>query len=272
MNTIKPTLKKAAAIFTLSLSIISCGGVPEEQSTASSEEKSFSVSEVLTMVAHENDVTRTLYTKAIVGAGKKQGFKFDEDWQDEKVEAGPLPALFLRGVANDIRKGDVPLGLYLSSDFPINASNQLEGKQADLFKKIKSNRKPQHFYDNEAKVYTAMFADVAGAPACVSCHNKHPQTTKKDWKLGDVMGTTTWQYPKDSLSYTEAMSVLKAYRDGTAAIYNDYLAEIENFKTSEKPMVGKKWPSSGKYLPSPEVFIDSVRKLSSYTTMTSLMK
>jgi len=272
MKTFIMLLKKLFSFGILSLLLIACGGVPEETTTTSSEKKAFAVGEVLSMVAHENDVTRTLYTKAIVGGGKKQGFKFDEDWQDEKVEAGPLPALFLRGVANDIRKGDTPLGLYLGSDFPIGASNKFEGKQAELFKKIKVDRKPQHFYDDNAKLYTAMFADVAGAPACVSCHNEHPNTTKKDWVLGDVMGATTWQYPKDSLSYTEAMGVLKAYRDGTAAIYNDYLAEIAAFKESEKPTIGNKWPSSGKYLPTPEVFIDSVRKLSAYTTMASLMK
>ncbi|NJB83186.1 c-type heme family protein [Wenyingzhuangia aestuarii] len=270
MNTIKLNLKKL--LLFISLLIVSCGGIPEESTTSSSEKKAFSVADVLIMVAHENDITRTLYTKAIVGGGKKQGFKFDEEWQDEKVEAGPLPALFLRGIANDIRKGDVPLGLYLSSDFPISASNQLVGKQADLFKEIKENRKPQHFFDEDSKLYTAMFADVAGAPACVSCHNNHPKTTKTDWKLGDVMGATTWQYPADSLSYTEAMSVLKAYRDGTTAVYNDYLEEIKNFKETKKPEVGEKWPSSGNYLPAPEVFIDSVRKLSAYVTMSSLMK
>jgi len=272
MNIFKQQLTKASVLGVALLTLASCGGVKEETATATTEAKDFSVAEVLTMVAHENDVTRTLYTKAIVGGGKKQGFKFDEDWQDEAVEAGPLPALFLRGISNDIRKGDVPLGLYLGSDFPINASNMLEGKQAELFKQIKIDRKPAHFYDEEAEVYTAMFADVAGAGPCVTCHNKHPQTTKTDWELGDVMGATTWQYPKDSLSYTEAMSVLKAYRDGTAAIYNDYLAEIAAFKESEKPEVGDKWPSAGKYLPTPEVFIDSVRKLSSYTTMAALMK
>ncbi len=272
MNNFTTTLKKLAFTATTLTLLSSCGGVPEESTSTSSEQKSFSVAEVLTMVAHENDVTRTLYTKAIVGGGKKQGFKFDEDWQDEKVEAGPLPALFLRGIANDIRKGDVPLGLYLSSDFPISASNQLEGKQAELFKKIKVDRVPAHFYDESNKLYTAMFADVAGAPACVNCHNKHPKTTKKDWKLGDVMGATTWQYPKDSLSYTETMAVLKAYRDGTTAVYNDYLDEIKNFKTSSKPVVGDKWPSSGNYIPTPEVFLDSVRKISAYTTMATLMK
>ena len=83
------------SLFSIGL-LNSCGGVPEEKTTASGVEKAFSVAEVLEMVAKENDVTRTLYTKAIVGKGKKQGMKFDEDWRKDDVEAGPLPALFLR--------------------------------------------------------------------------------------------------------------------------------------------------------------------------------
>lgn len=257
----------------LTLLLFSCGGVPEKKETAAVEKLEFSVSEVLEMVAKENDVTRTLYTKAIVGGGKKQGMKFDEDWQKEEVEAGPLPALFLRGIANDIRKSETPLGLYLGSDFPINKANKLEGKQAALFHKIKEDRAPQFFYDENQKVHTAMFPDIAGAAACVSCHNDHAQTTKTDWKLGDVMGATTWQYPTDSLSYDATVEVLKAYRNGTKAIYEDYLAEIADFKTSEKPEIGDKWPSAGGlYLPSPEVFLDSVRELASYETMKVLLK
>ncbi len=253
--------------------LTSCGGgMPEETTeSAAASTKAFSVEEVLEMVAHENDVTRTLYTKAIVGGGKKQGLKFDEDWQDDEVEAGPLPALFLRGVSADIRKSPVPLGLYLGSDFPINASNKLEGKQAELFAQIKKDQKPQFFFDDAQKVHTAMFADVAMAAPCVNCHNDHPQTSKKDWKLGDVMGATTWQYPSDSLSYAEAVGVLKAYRNGTKATYNSYLKEIAAFKNSPKPEIGDKWPAKGFYLPTAEVFIDSVRKLTSYKSMEVLM-
>lgn len=259
----------AAAIVGLS----SCGGgIPEETTTAEVSDKVFSVEEVLEMVAAENDVTRTLYTKGIVGAGKKQGLKFDEDWQDDEVEAGPLPALFLRGISSDIRKSSVPLGLYLGSDFPINASNKLEGKQAELFAKIKEDQKPQFFYDEAQKVHTAMFADLAMAAPCVNCHNDHPQSSKKDWKLGDVMGATTWQYPSDSLSYKEAVGVLNAYRNGTKAIYNAYLDEIAAFKNSPKPAIGETWPSKGFNLPTAEVFIDSVRKLTSYKSLEVLVK
>ena len=264
------TLKMITYSFLIVLTY-ACGGVAEEKETTSAEEKVFSVDEVLEMVAKENDVTRTLYTKAIVGEGKKQGMKFDEDWRKNEVEAGPLPALFLRGISTSIKKGDVPLGLYLGSDFPVNNANKFKGKQADLFQSIKKNQKPQFFYDEEQKLHTAMFADLASADACVSCHNNHKQTTKKDWKLGDVMGATTWQYPSDSLSYKGAIAVLNAYSKGTIDTYKEYLAEVATFKESEKPEIGTKWLSQGKYLPAPEVFLDSVKKLTAYNTMKKLV-
>lgn len=260
------------ALASLSLVVWSCGGVPEEVS-ASSEEKVFSVEEVLEMLAHENDITRTSYTKLIVGGLKKQGLKFDEDWRKGDVEAGPLPALFLRGISSDIsKKGEVPLGLYLGSDYPINASNKLEGKQAELFAKIKESKKAEFFYDESLEQHTAMFADVAKAAACVTCHNDHPQTSKTDWELGDVMGATTWQYPEDSLSYGEAISLLAAYRDGVKAIYGEFIDEVNAFKESEKPQIGSKWPADGFYLPTAETFLDSVTVMSSYSTMSKLLQ
>ena len=270
---LKTTTIKVASLYAATVLFASCGGgIPEENTITTAEAtKAFSVEEILEMVASENDITRTLYTKGIVGAGKKQGLKFDEDWQDDEVEAGPLPALFLRGISSDIRKSSIPLGLYLGSDFPINASNKLEGKQAKLFSKIKEDRKPQFFYDESQKLHTAMFADVAMAAPCVSCHNDHKNTTKTDWKLGDVMGATTWQYPKDSLTYKETVAVLNSYAKGTVDIYLEYLDEIEAFEESDKPEIGDRWPAEGKYLPTAEVFLDSVKKLSSYETMKHLI-
>jgi len=64
---------------------------------------------------------------------------------------------------------------------------------------------------------------------------------------------------------------LGSYAQGTLDIYMEYLDEIKDFKDSEKPQIGDKWPAEGKYLPSPEVFLDSVRKLSSYETMKHLV-
>ena len=36
--------------------------------------------------------------------------------------------------------------------------------------------------------FTAVYPDKAVAEACVSCHNHHKDTPKRDFKLDDVMG------------------------------------------------------------------------------------
>lgn len=214
-----------------------------------------------------------MYTKAIVGAGKKKGLKFDEDWEKDHIEAGPLPALFLRGIAGDIRKkGDVPLGLFLGSDFPIRKSNKFSGKQADLFVEIRKDSLPKYFYDQETKLYTAMFPDFAGAAPCVSCHNNHKETTKSDWVLGDIMGATTWTYPEDSVSSDELQSIIMAYRDGAAATFQAYLDKAATFKENEIPMSGDSWPADGYQLPSPKVFLDSVNSLAAEETLRGVLK
>ena len=36
------------------------------------------------------------------------------------------------------------------------------------------------------KTVRVAVADKMQAPACVACHNSHPETPKRDWKMGDV--------------------------------------------------------------------------------------
>jgi adenylate cyclase len=246
-----------------------CSALPEEEGAP----KLYSVEEAMEIVAIENDVTRTLYTKAIVGEGQKQGMKFDENWEKDDVEAGPLPALFLRGVSTDIQKrNEVPLGLYLGSDFPVRKSNKLAGKQGDLFAEMRKDKKPKFFYDEANQLQTAMFPDFAVAKPCVECHNKHPETTKTDWAMGDLMGATTWTYPQDSLSFEDLQAVILAYRNGVATTYESFLAEVKSFKGQEQPEIGDQWPGKGYFLPSTEAFVDSVTLLASTKTLKGILK
>jgi len=251
---------------------ISCKPLPEENEAMSSGKK-YSIEEAFEIVASENDVARTLYTKAIVGEGKKNGLKFHEDWEKDEVEAGPLPALFLRGIASDIKKkGEVPMGLFLGSDFPVRKSNKFSGKQAELFEQIRQDGKPKFFYDEENQLYTAMFPDFAGATPCITCHNEHPETTKTDWKMGDIMGATTWTYPSDSVSFDELQAMIMAYRNGAAATFQKYLDKTTGFSENGIPKVGEVWPAGGYQLPSPAVFLDSVNHLSSENTLKRILK
>lgn len=229
-----------------------------------------STEEALSLLAYENDVTRTLYTKAIVGAGKPHGFKFSEDWAEPSVHAGPLPALFLRGVAEALKSSEVPLGLYLGSDYPIESSNRFQGRQADEFAQMRADLQPRHFKDPVTFETIGMYPDFASAEACVSCHNEHERTTKVDWQLGDLMGATTWSYPGDSVTTDEFVRMLAAYREGVAEVWEMYLEEFDSMDGQPLPTVGKFWPASGAFLPEGGVFQDSVAALSSFHLMSSI--
>lgn len=208
---------------------------------------------VLRLLAVENDVARALYTGEIVGAGQKVGLAFSEHWRDEGVEAGPLPALFLRETAAHIQSTPVQLGLFLGSEFPIAPSNRFSDAQLEQFEVIKSTNDAQIFLDQDTNLYTAMFPDFASVEPCVSCHNQHKNSPKIDWKLNDIMGATTWTYPKEKVTYDEAILVLSTLRAAFAHTYEMYLDKVSGF--SEPPEIGENWPRDGYYLPSPEIFL-----------------
>ncbi len=232
--------------------------------------KQISSYQLFELVQHENAVVRKLWTQKIVGAGKKLGLKFSEDWEEPDVEAGPLPALFLRATASRLEKNKVPLSLFLGSDAPINQANEFDARQTEKFQKIKQDQQPQLFYSEDIERYTGMFPDIASVEACVKCHNDHKESPKKDWKILDVMGATTWLYPKAQLSLEEALEVIKVLRAQFRAVYESYLKKAEAF--SKPPQVGEKWPDEGSYLPSSDVFMAVFEKEASNYTMNRLFE
>lgn len=245
---------------------------PAALESGPSAKKTMSTQEALTLLALENDITRTLFTKEIVGKGKAQGLKFDEDWADQDVIAGPLPALFLRGVAGELAASDVPLGLFLGSDFPIESSNGFkEGQQMDEFKAMRQDFLPKHFVDETTGEYVSMFPDFASAAPCVSCHNEHERSSKSDWKLGDLMGATTWSYPSDSVTTDEFLAMLGEYRKGVEVVWGQYLAELEQLGSEEQPQIGNNWPSEGLFIPGHVAFRDSIDRMANGSLFLDLL-
>ena len=224
---------------------------------------------VLEIINAMNAQVRNLYTQQIVGAGKKQNLKFDEDWQDEDVNAGPLPAQFLREMAKNLEKNSLQLGLYLGSDYPINSANLFSGEQMDFFQQLKRSNKPVFFYTEDIDRFGYMFADRAIAKPCIQCHNKHADSPKIDWKMNDVMGATTWTYPDKLIDLETALVMIDALRESVRSAYAIY---IEKIKTIDKPpLVSKRWPVDGYYLPSIKSFMQEVDKRSSTESMIALL-
>lgn len=227
------------------------------------------IEKVFRILAAENDAARALWTADIVGAGKKSGLKFHEKWRDAEIAAGPLPALFLREAAAAVQKSRIPLGFFLGSDHPIAQSNLFRGVQADHFRRLRETGNPEFFHAADIGRYSAMFPDLAVAPGCVNCHNEHPRSPKTDWKLNDIMGATTWCYPKDKVTLEELLEIVAALRSGFAAGYDAYVAKVMRFE--KPPEVGERWPRDGYYVPAREVFVREFERRASPNTVDRLL-
>lgn len=205
-----------------------------------------------------NDAARRIYTARIVGAGRAAGLAFGEDWADPGVEKGPLPALFLRLTAAQLEARPPQLGLYLGSDAPINASNLFAGAQATAFAQLRASRAPVVSTSARGD-QVAMYPDFASAVPCVTCHNEHPDSPRKDWTLGAVMGATTWTYPEAELDAATALAVTEAFYLSVEAAYEAYLDRAARFAVPVP--AGPDWPEPGlRRLPDAARFMAEVRR------------
>ena len=226
---------------------------------------------VFAILELENDAARELWTEDIVKHGTAQGLAFDERWRDPRVQAGPLPALFLRQTARNLERTSLRLSLFLGSRFPINSANHFAGQQAHFFETLAANDgAPQFFYEPATGLHTAMFADRAVVDSCVSCHNEHRDSPKRDWKPRSIMGATTWMYPEERVSVDRAVELIEALRASIRSSYVTYLEKVSTFQ--RRPIVGERWPKDGFYLPSPRVFMAELAKRTSAGTLQGLLE
>ena len=224
---------------------------------------------VLRLANEENKIARRLYTKEVLQEGKKRGIKFDENWQEKDVIAGLLPAQFLRETASYLEKSPVRLGLYLGSEFPINQANLLEGLQVSKLKDIKNSDGDTFFKMHAEKTYVFMSPDIATVNSCVTCHNKHPESPKTDWKINDVMGATTWLYPYEKISLKDTLLLLSELRRGFGFSYQYFLDEVKQMPKSYS--IGSKWPREGYFVPSEDEFMNELSRRASDSTLNKLL-
>jgi adenylate cyclase len=125
-------------------------------------------------------------------------------------------------------------------------------------------------FAEDTALYTALFPDIAVTQACADCHNENVDSPKHDWRVGDIMGATTWSYPKDSVTPEELLQILAALRGAVRETYAGYVAHARSF--ADPPIIGDKWPRDGRYLPSPEAFASEHARLASSDTLAGLLR
>lgn len=185
---LRPPLRLAATAATLALAAVALPAHAEPWSHKD-------IADALHAVM-ESD--RTVYTRLIVNRlqNEEKVIKASEHWKDDKALV--LPAQMFRFGAEMVAEKGARFSYALISEWPVNKQNAPKTEvEKEGLKAI--GAKPEPFYKEETlggkKYFTAIYPDRAVAKACISCHNDHKDSPRKDFKMGEVMGGVVVRLP-----------------------------------------------------------------------------
>jgi adenylate cyclase len=104
----------------------------------------------------------------------------------------PIPATLSLELGRVISEQQENITYRFVSDFPFKnrAPHVLDGFETGALADLR-NHVNQQLTDVSASVFSdrvRLVAPVIMGAACVTCHNSHPESPKRDWKVGDVRG------------------------------------------------------------------------------------
>jgi adenylate cyclase len=149
----------------------------------------------LESLAHESAMledVNNVYARDVVQRAAKGGVSASHEFANQDG-AIPIPATFTIILGGEITKGASGMSVRLYSDYPW--PSRFEGGPRNDFER----EALAHLRQNPRQPYYR-FEDIGGLPfvryatarvmqaACVKCHNSHPESPKRDWKVGDVRG------------------------------------------------------------------------------------
>ena len=116
---------------------------------------------------------------------------------DEKLMA--LHAQRLRQASESVQQEGAEFHYVLRSLWPINPKNAPETETEKTGLRYVLDHPSTNFYGGESlggrRYFTAVYAEVATVNACAECHNRNPNSPKKEFKTGDVMGGLVVRVP-----------------------------------------------------------------------------
>jgi len=189
----KTTLIKKTLVSAFSMAVLTASGYAEGMVSAQT------MADAIHAVV---DSDRTVYTQKIINrlAVEEKVIKASEHWEDDVALV--LPAQMLRyGGELAVEKQKGKFSYSLLSLWPINPQNapKTDAEKAGL--EFVAKNIGQNYYTTETlggkKYFTGVYADIAIAKACVSCHNEHKDSPKTDFKMADVMGGLVVRIPVD---------------------------------------------------------------------------
>lgn len=137
------------------------------------------------------EANRTVYATEIVDKLQEKGIvEAAEHWRREN--ALPLPAQFLIETGRLVAEKEKGVKYRLASLTPIYVWNApaSDFERKGLEAVIKDPSIPYRGFVRIGleRFFQAVYADIAVAHTCIACHNQHPNSPRRDYKLNDVMG------------------------------------------------------------------------------------
>ena len=179
------------------MAVISWGGISFGNETEEME-VDFSPEVVANYIHAVIEADRTLYTTHVVKRMHDGGVVIaTEGWK--KRNALPLPAQMLLMSGRQVEEGGTGLRYRLASLRPIYEENGPAGVFEEAGLKVVAED-PSEVYTGiitrgDKRFFKAIYADKAVSEACINCHNTHILSSKRDYKLGDVMGGIIISFP-----------------------------------------------------------------------------
>ncbi len=137
------------------------------------------------------EADRDVYTRHVVERMQTKGIVVaSENWADQSTL--PLPAQFLIESGRNVGRQGLGVEYRLISLWPINKRNVATTplQSIGLGTILTQSNRPYTGVTRVAdkRYYEAVYPDRAVTQACIGCHNAHPDSPKRDFKLNDVMG------------------------------------------------------------------------------------
>jgi class 3 adenylate cyclase len=104
----------------------------------------------------------------------------------------PIPATLSLELGRVISEHQHNITYRFVSDFPFSnrMPHPLDAFETDALRRLRENSDQIIASDNSSLFVdqVRLIAPVVMGAACVACHNTHPESPKRDWKIGDVRG------------------------------------------------------------------------------------
>ncbi len=140
------------------------------------------------------EVVNELYSSEVVNRVGHHGVEATADYAQHAGQI-PLPATMLNVLLGRISKSETGMKGRHYSEYPFRtSSSELRGPQDgfewEALRHLKAQPEIpyQRFVDYDGRPSLLYATARRMQPSCVECHNNHPDSTKRDWRVGDVRG------------------------------------------------------------------------------------